>query len=1242
MRSFRSSLGLALCALAIALLGGSPVAGAVWVGMASDGSAVVEELAVSESPAVTVRGYDDSGIDVAIAIPGIAFSAEKTKGGEFVNVDWTEAPLTGEVGTPGLPVVRRLFVVPNGMTATLEVFTGESLVIDADVTGIALPVKPVQPPIPKLPGARENAVFVMDAASYAAGANMLPERAVIQDLGIVRGQHLMLLEVRPVDYTPAANVLTFWPDLQVEINFEGEAAPASALSAMPGLNRIVLNPQQAQGGTRGDGNYLIITGTNFETDIAGFAAAKAAQGFTVTTHAVSPGTSSSTIKSYIQGLWGTADAPEYVLLVGDTETIPAWTGSGTGSPDTDIQYGCMDGSSDWYPDIAIGRFPVDNATELQTIVDKTLYYENGPLADPTYKKRAVFMASVDNYSISEGTHNYVINTHLDPNGFVSDKLYQVTYGADTDDVINSFNDGRFFGVYSGHGGTYSWGDGPPLSQTQVRDLTNANMYAFICSFACITGTYTVDECFMETWVLTDNGAVTACGSSVNSWWDEDDILEKRLFDAIFDNADAVKTEAGPVYNEAKLRFLAHFGADSDTRRYFEMYNLMGDPALGLPAACSDAGELQVGQSSYACEDTVEIELTDCGLNLDDGVVDTVDVTISSDSEAAGEVVTLTETDGASAQFQGSIAVSVTDSAGVLLIAENDTITVTYIDADDGQGGTNVVVTATAGVDCTPPDISNVRTTVVEPRDATVALDANEPVRGTVNYGYTCANLAWSASGSGYSLFPTVNLSGLQDDRTYYYAVEAEDQAGNSVSDDAGGSCYSFTTPEVPDFFTELFDDTEFDLANMSVEFAPNGSTDFYDACMEEDVFSLPTDPAGGTTVTWTSGTDDDGYSTITLSGGATVSIYGTAYSTFYIGTNGYITFVHGETGTTESLSVHLSGIPRISGLFDDLDPGEGGSVTWKQLGDRAVVTWENVPEYNTSNSNTFQIEMYFDGTIRLSYLAIAVEDGLVGLSEGVGIDPDFIESDLSELGPCAPPGDCDDDGDTDEDDFAVLWDCFSGTDGGVGTGCGCVNLDRDNDVDCKDWNEFRNLWTYGDPPTFPPCVRPTAAAAGSRFLAVTLTEGLDPAAILITGDSADPAVACLSVYVQTDGTLGPDPVFQLPSEWGTISVTGPQIGPNTQYAVQGDYGTVGSPMLSQEEEVTTWLWADTDHNLVVSIADVQSLVLEFQSPGGIPIEAADQANCIPDGVINMTDIQWAVSSFQGSTFWGGQCAAPCP
>jgi hypothetical protein len=449
--------------------------------------------------------------------------------------------------------------------------------------------------------------------------------------------------------------------------------------------------------------------------------------------------------------------------------------------------------------------------------------------------------------------------------------------------------------------------------------------------------------------------------------------------------------------EDGLWILRVTAADLVQDGHVETPELDADFALVVSGAfmtqCTSDGTVSLDAAGYACEDSAAIRVVDCDLNTDDNTVQTVTVTVDSTSEPGGETVLLTETDAASATFTGAIPVSETDAAGTLLVAEGDTVTATYVDADDGMGGTNVTKTDQATVDCTPPVISNVQTQDVEARSATVTFVTDEPARGTVRYGPSCGNLGLSASKSGYVTSHSIVLGSLSDNTTYFYAVDAEDQVGNSSTDDNGGACYSFTTPMIPDFFTEQFNsDNDTDFLRFS--FTPDGSSDFYSGCTET-IASLPTDPAGGTPISLS----DDSSQSITLSGGATVSLYGVSYPSFFVGSNGFITFTAGDSDTSETLADHFD-LPRISALFDDLNPAAGGTVSWKQLADRAVVTFDAVPEYSTSNSNTFQIELFFNGTITINYLDVAAIDGLAGLSEGNGVSPDFFETDLSAQPAC--------------------------------------------------------------------------------------------------------------------------------------------------------------------------------------------------------------------------------------------------
>jgi subtilisin family serine protease len=233
-----------------------------------------------------------------------------------------------------------------------------------------------------------------------------------------------------------------------------------------------------------------------------------------------------------------------------------------------------------------------------------------------------------------------------------------------------------------------------------------------------------------------------------------------------------------------------------------------------------------------------------------------------------------------------------------------------------------------------------------------------------------------------------------------------------------------------DYFTELFepndpwdpnDPSANDMDNTSIVFKPDGMG-YYRIVCRQQAAGFPEDPNGSIVVPL----NDDDYEIVDLNG-TSVSLYGKEYNKFYIGSNGYISFVSGDTAYLESLEQHFY-LPRISALFDDLNPSAGGKISYKILSNKVVVTFENISEYSLGNSNSFQIEMWLDGKIRITWLRIDARDGLVGLSDGLGVPLWFGQSDFSEYNLCNFATDLNGDLDTDLLDFAELalhW-CDSG------------------------------------------------------------------------------------------------------------------------------------------------------------------------------------------------------------------------
>jgi len=182
---------------------------------------------------------------------------------------------------------------------------------------------------------------------------------------------------------------------------------------------------------------------------------------------------------------------------------------------------------------------------------------------------------------------------------------------------------------------------------------------------------------------------------------------------------------------------------------------------------------------------------------------------------------------------------------------------------------------------------------------------------------------------------------------------------------------------------------------------------------------------------------------------------------------------------------------------------------------------------------------------------------------------------------------------------------------------------------------------------------PEVEADGCRYMLITPTGDVSQA-LLVTGDAGNSYVDCVSAYVQADGSLGPDPVFKTPEEWGTVVVSGLEIipsqpfgnpdGPTTTYYVQADCGEPGVPDLKARVPATMWTWADVAYppDSFNNIADILSVIRAYQSDfADVTLERADLAPCEPNRVVGLADILASIQAYQGECY-ADSCSLPCP
>ena len=118
--------------------------------------------------------------------------------------------------------------------------------------------------------------------------------------------------------------------------------------------------------------------------------------------------------------------------------------------------------------------------------------------------------------------------------------------------------------------------------------------------------------------------------------------------------------------------------------------------------------------------------------------------------------------------------------------------------------------------------------------------------------------------------------------------------------------------------------------------------------------------------------------------------YGSSFSTFRIGSNGFITFTSTSTKYL-NLSLPTTGAPfnLVAPFWEDLDLTKGGAVFYKSSANQLVVSFVSVQRWNdTVGTVTFQVVLYANGEIRFQYnnMSAATNSATVGIQNSDGSD----------------------------------------------------------------------------------------------------------------------------------------------------------------------------------------------------------------------------------------------------------------
>ncbi len=760
---------LLVAALLVACQGGES-------GLRTDDSAPADAQTTSRRalvrPAtVQLTRADARGIALRVDGGGVRAAVKVDHGRLFSTLDCDGCGVTNEIGKPRLPAVRRLVEVPPGSSLAVRLDGPAPRVVPLAQVGARHPVVPVQRPVVKLPGARERARFVIDQALYDSDGFYPAESYHLSKPLWVRGHQLVLVEYYPVRYNPVRGLIEVDHAASLELDFVAGAAPAarrvdstpaferwfhrSVIGSKPRAVRATSTAKYAEG-------ILVVVGDTYADDagLLAYVEARRDEGNYVQVVAMSDvGSTDADLRAYVQGEYLSWSEPalSYVVLVGDVADVPTHQGAAgsDGGQATDLYYASIDpddyASDLLAPDLMISRISVDDLSQLGTYVDRADRYIRANFPDDeSWLHKVAFSASCDQSDVTEGTHDYVIDTYTAAAGFTGiipddpqaggDKLYCSNGDAGAADILAALNDGRVVVNDSGHGIEYEWAD-PEFGESDLESMAPADAAPFVVSNACLTGSFdwADGDCWGEMWLHHPHGAILYWGATNYTFWDQDDILERRMWDGIF--ADGI-TRIADITHNAKLQLLAHYGAESDMEYYFEIYNMLGDGTIDLytdvpvdPTVLYPA-TIMLGMS------TIDVSVEDGGAPIEGalvsvrgGVVQQVGYT-----DAAGQVtlamdpipdtvgdLKVTVTGHNLRRYQGTIQVIPAD--GPYLVHDSHAITSDGTSARAPNPGAHVVMPIT--VENVGPDAATGITATLSTTSDLVTITQEHPVFGDV-------------------------------------------------------------------------------------------------------------------------------------------------------------------------------------------------------------------------------------------------------------------------------------------------------------------------------------------------------------------------------------------------------------------------------------------------------------------------------------------------------------------------------
>jgi hypothetical protein len=469
--------------------------------------------------------------------------------------------------------------------------------------------------------------------------------AELVDVAALRGRALAQVAVRPVGYDPSDGRLWWHPELTVRLITEpavGRSTDGVSARPEPVTDRLlaarVANPAALGGQARsipidpadgvGEGvavpdstdEYLILAPASLAAEFEPLLEWKLKKGLSARLVTVEEALAAvphgndvpERIREFLR-IQYEERGTDYVLLGGDTHHIPArYAHTAYYVPEpgelipADMYFSCLDGDwnadgderygeayrsptdpgddADLYPELWVGRAPVDSPADVQIFVDKTLRFVRE--TEPSHGNTGLFLGEVieprdwspgDPISFDGANICRRVADEFPP-GHVLTEYYETEFNLDRSLAYSAIDAGYLYINVSGHGDGYKFsvGQGEPhfLYVFDALSFTNANRLSIMYHGNCNTNQIDA-ESFNEAFLLNPNGGGYAAVAATRfDFPATGQVIHEEFFRLLFEDE---VTRIGMTQALMKLPITTVAQFDNSYRWNTLTYVLLGDP-----------------------------------------------------------------------------------------------------------------------------------------------------------------------------------------------------------------------------------------------------------------------------------------------------------------------------------------------------------------------------------------------------------------------------------------------------------------------------------------------------------------------------------------------------------------------------------------------------------------------------------------------------------------------------------------